>query len=557
MANEGTGSEIQRMIEVGWRRKWFIMVPFAIIFILVTIWAFLQADLYRSSSSIFIIPQEVSSDYVRSTVTTDIESQVSSISQRLTSRTKLLSVIKKLDLYPEAVKKGASSEALVAGMLKNLSVEIPSERDRNFFIVNFIHRDPTKAMLTVSNLVSLFIEESLQVRELQAEGTTSFIEDELEKLKLILEIQEGAVQKYKAKYMGELPDQMVANLRMIDNLQLQLSGNLESQRSLDSRVMLLEQDISRFEGEMDLSSPLDGNTGTRGGTNTTLKQLIVQRNALRQRLANMESMYTDQHPDIVAARKEMIRLEETLKSIGRNSGEAASSKSTTTVPQAGGFSLELNNLRRQLREVKQRLSSLRQEEADLNERIKEYQNRVESAPMREQQITQLTRDYENTKKNYEELLKKRNEAQLSENLEKRQKGEKFQILEPANFPERPFLPNRPKLMAIGFVGGLGGGIGLALFLEALFPAFFTLLQLQQHTPGVPITFGIPYIEIKGERRGRLEKAIRLLWKGGHSTILMVFVSVVVAAAGLLLIDRYLFDLTSLVNMVGANIKEML
>jgi polysaccharide chain length determinant protein (PEP-CTERM system associated) len=557
MANEGTGSEIQRIIEIGWRRKWVILVPFAIIFILVTIWAFLQADLYRSSSSIFIIPQEVPSDYIRSTVTTDIESQVSSISQRLTSRTKLLSVIKELDLYPEAAEKGASSEVLVAGMLKNLSVEIPSERDRNFFIVNFIHRDPTKAMLAVSKLVSLFIEENLQVRELQAEGTTSFIEDELEKLKLILDIQEEAVQKYKAKYMGELPDQLVANLRMLDNLQLQLSSNLESQRELDRRVMLHEQDISRIEGELDVSSSLDEGTGTGRVTSTTLNQLIVQRNALRQRLANMESMYTDQHPDLVAARKEMIRLEETLKSIRRDSGRAASSKSTTTVPQIGGFSLELNNLRRQLKEIKQKLSSLKQEEADLNERINDYQKRVESAPMREQQVTQLTRDYENTKKNYQELLNKRMEAQLSENLEKRQKGDKFQILEPANFPEKPFLPNRPKLMAMGFVGGLGGGIGLALFLEALFPAFFTLLQLQQHTPGVPITFGIPYIEIKGERRGKLQKAIRLVWKGGQSAILMVFVSVVVAAAGLLLIERYLFDLTSLVNMVGANIKEIL
>ena len=133
--------------------------------------------------------------------------------------------------------------------------------------------------------------------------------------------------------------------------------------------------------------------------------------------------------------------------------------------------------------------------------------------MREQQLTQLTRDYENTKTNYEELLNKRMEARLSEKLEKRQKGEKFQILEPANFPEKPFLSNRPKLMAIGFTGGLGVGIGLALFLEALFPAFYSLLQLQQQTPGVPITFGIPYINIKGEHRGKLRKAMQLFQRG--------------------------------------------
>ena len=177
--------------------------------------------------------------------------------------------------------------------------------------------------------------------------------------------------------------------------------------------------------------------------------------------------------------------------------------------------------------------------------------------MREQQLTQLTRDYENTKTNYEDLLNKRMEAQMSENLEKRQKGEKFQILEPANFPEKPFLPDRPKLIAMGFAGGLGGGIGLALFLEALFPAFYSLSQLQQQTPGVPITFGIPYIGIKGERRGKLQEAIQLFRKGWQSAIFMLLVSVVPAAVGLLLIDNYLIDLTSLVNMIGANIKGML
>jgi polysaccharide chain length determinant protein (PEP-CTERM system associated) len=557
MTNEKTGSEIQRIIEIGWRRKWVILVPFVIILILVTFWAFYQPDLYRSSSSIFVIPQELPSEYVRSTVTTDIESQVSSISQRLASRTKLISVIKDLDLYSEAVEKGASSEVLVARMRKNLSVELPNRRDGNFFIVHFIHQDPNKAMLTVSNLVSLFIDESLQVRELQAEGTTSFIEDELEKLKQILEIQEQAVQKYKAKYMGELPDQLDANLRMLDNLQLQITSNLESQRELDSRVMLLEQDISRIEGEMDVSSSLGDDTGAGMITNTTLNQLIEQRNALRQRLTNMESMYTDQHPDLVAARKEMVRLDETLKSVRKGASGSVRSGSNATVPEVAGFSLELNNLRRQLKEIKPRLASLRQEEADLNDRIEEYQKRVESAPMREQQLTQLTRDYENTKTNYEELLNKRMEAQLSENLEKRQKGEKFQILEPANFPEKPFLPNRPKVMAMGFAGGLGVGIGLALFLEALFPAFYSLLQLQQQTPGVPITFGIPYISIKGEHRGKLRKTIRLFQRGWQNVFFMLLVSLMAAVIGLLSIDQYLFDLKSLVNTIGANVKGML
>ena len=177
MQTENTGNEIQKIIEIAWRRKWVILVPLVIIFTLVSLYGLYLPNQYRSSSSIFIEPQRVPTDYVRSTVTTDIEDRMRSITQQLTSRTKLLKVVKQLDLYPGMLAEGVPSEVLVARMRNDLNIEVPNRRDGNFFMVYYVHGDPTKAMLAVSNLVSLFIEESLQVRESQAEGTTLFIEE--------------------------------------------------------------------------------------------------------------------------------------------------------------------------------------------------------------------------------------------------------------------------------------------------------------------------------------------------------------------------------------------
>ena len=261
----------------------------------------------------------------------------------------------------------------------------------------------------------------------------------------------------------------------------------------------------------------------------------------------MESMFTSIHPDLVTARRELDRVQETLKAV---SEELARTDSVIvpapSIPLLTGYSMELNNLRRQLTEFKPRLSSLRQEESELNTRIAIYQRRIESAPMREQQLTQLTRDYENTTASYEELLNKRLEAQMSENLEKRQKGEKFQILDPANFPEYPFLPNRPKFIAMGFAGGLGGGIGLALFLEALFPAFYSLKQLQQLELDVPISFGIPHISSSEEVHRRLTRAA-----------VGLVAAVIVMVGVLILLDRYVIALASLFEVIGSNAKGML
>jgi polysaccharide chain length determinant protein (PEP-CTERM system associated) len=541
-------NELQGLIDIAWRRKWIILVPFVSIFLLVTLWALYQPNLFRSSSSMFVEAQEVPSDYIRSTVTVDIESRMRSINQRLTSRTKLLKVINNLNLYPELVEKGVPSEVLVAAMQKDLTVEIPNRRDASFFMVHFVHRDATKAMQGVSNLVSLFVEESLQVREDQAEGTTTFIEEELEKLKLILEGQEQAVQRYKAKYMGELPDQLIANLRMLDNLQLQVIANQESQRELDARLMLLEQEISRLEGELDMKSAFSSEGGELPVTTVTLNQYIAKGDALRQQVATMESKYTDQHPDLLAARRELSRVEDTLRSFREELSKAV--KSSTTVPlvvaPAQGYSLELSNLRRQLNENKLRLSSLLREERDLHKRTAIYQRRVESAPMREQQITQLTRDYDNTKTSYEDLLNKKMEAQMSENLEKRRKGEKFQILDPANFPESPYLPNRPKIMAIGFVGGMGAGMGLAILLEALFPAFYSLKQLQQQASDVPIAFSIPYISTKAERT-----------RNWHRTAVGLLVAVVILVLSIFLLNRYVVVQGESMNVVKVNTKGMM
>lgn len=548
MSHEESANELQSFIEVAWRRKWVILVPFLLILVVGGLWVLYQPNQYRSTSSIFIEPQKVPSDYVRSTVTTDIEGRMRSISQQLTSRTKLLSVIRKLDLYPDLVKKGKPPEVLVAKMRSNLEVESPNRRDANFFMVHFVHKDPQKAMQAVSDLVSLFVAESLQIRELQAEGTTDFIEDELVKLKVVLEQQEQAVQRYKKKYMGELPNQLEANLRILDNLQLQISTNQDSQRELDGRLMLIEQEISRLEGEMGVTGSV-GNTAEDGGvssiTGSSFKQLAAQRDALQKRITNMKSMYTPRHPDLVAAQKELARVEEALKVAQK---EVAKSRPMTTPLQStldSSYSMELMALRRQVTEVKPRLAALRQEEAKLRRQIDEYQKRVEVSPFREQQLTRLTRDYENTKASYESLLTKKTQAQMSENLEKRQQGEKFQILDPANFPEKAYLPNRPKLLALVFVGGLGIGIGLAMLLEALFPAFYTLKQLRLQVTGVPITFGIPHIRSRHEVRRR--------WNRAALVVMSVTATIVITVV---LFDHYVMDLGTFFKIVGSNTKGM-
>jgi polysaccharide chain length determinant protein (PEP-CTERM system associated) len=433
-------------------------------------------------------------------------------------------------------------------MRNDLSVETPPIRrgiTPGYFQVSYIHLEPSKAMLAVSKLVTLFIEESLWIREQQASGTTSFIEDELVKLKKVLEEQEEAVREYKRTFMGELPDQLDANLRMLDNLQLQLSDNLESQRETRDQMMLLEREISRMEGEIKVATSLAMEAETETMTNSTVNQLIEQANTLRQQIANMEVTYTEKHPDLIAAKKELAGLEQKLRAVSDTISSSQETNTPGVISLAPTYSLEMANFRRQLNAMKPQVSSLRREEKDLRKKIQQYQQRIEAAPEREQNLIQLTRDYENTKTSYEDLLNKKLEAQLSENLEKRQKGANFQVVDPANFPERPFLPNRKKIIGMGFVGGLGVGIGLIFLLDMLFPVFSSLKQLQDVSE-FNINFGIPYISSAAERRRRMINAIVF----GCAFLVAFFLSMA-------LVDQYVFDLEMFKRTIIANLKGII
>jgi polysaccharide chain length determinant protein (PEP-CTERM system associated) len=546
MRAEESGSEIQRLIEIAWRRKWVILIPFLIIFTAVTLWGLIKPNLYRSTASIFIEPQEVPSEYVRSTVTSDLDARLRTVTQQLTSRTKLLLVIDKFDLYPIMMEKEVPPEVLVARMREDLSIETPTAQgSSDYFQVSYIHREPTKAMLAVSNLISLFIAESVQIREQQAKGTTLFIEEELEKLKMVLEEQERAIQKYKRLFMGELPDQLDANLRMLDNLQLQLSDNIESKRETNDRVMILEREISRLEGEIKVASSIVTDDDVVSTTDTTLNQLIQQRDSLRQRVATLQSIYTEKYPDLIAAKKDLARIEERLRKVTESLASGGGKEPQMTISPVPAYSMEITNLRRQLNDIRPRLSALQQEVEDLRKRFALYQKRVEAAPEREQRLLQLRRDYENTKKSYEDLLNKKLEAQLSENLEKRQKGENFRILDPANFPEKPFLPNRLKIISLGFAGGLGSGIALAFLLEMLFPAFFSLKELKSSVD-LSIVLSIPYMSSPQERK-----------RWGKLALVGVGIAMILLIAVLALLDHYVMDLKTLTRTIGANMRGIM
>lgn len=494
--------DIKTYLDIAVRRKWFIIIPFLFVTLASVGLAYLLPPIYKSTTTILVEPQKVPTEYVRSTVTSGIEERLTTISQQILSRTRLENIINELSLYPK-VKGKVPMEQIVEGMRRDITLQV---RGTSAFTLEYLGREPRQAMLVASRLASLFIEENLRTREQQAVSTSEFLDNELKSLKAQLETQEKAVHDFKLRYMGELPEQRDANLRTLDRLNQQAQNIDANLRNAQDRQVLVEGQLAERRAIM-LNSPasivLAGVSGIPAPVNSPLARL----QALKAALLNLTSAgYTEKYPDVIRLKNEIQEVEaqagiekKVVESPAQEPGEvkvAKVEKRTEELLDPG-----LQNLRTQLEGLKIEVKNLRSERVALANQIKALQGRVENTPKREQEMTILSRDYNNTLNNYRTLLDKRLNAQIAENMEKRQKGEQFKILDPANLSEKPFKPNRPRIILMGILLGLAMGAGAAYLMENQDSSFKGEKEMKFYLK-FPVLAVIPHLEEGNQKKGR-------------------------------------------------------
>jgi polysaccharide chain length determinant protein (PEP-CTERM system associated) len=414
-----------------------------------------------------VIPQKVPTEFVQPTITSRIEERLQSISQEVMSRTRLEQVINEFGLYKDE-NKNLSREEVVELMQKNIKVELPTTRDeKGYFTIGYVGKDPNIVTAIANRLASLFIEENLRLREQQAVGTTEFLASELAAKKAKLDELEEAVSKYKMQHMGDLPEQQNTNLQISGQLQTQFQRIGESLRAAQDRKLYLQKQLT------DLELPIGGS----GTTSEVAGPSESQQYVLIKQLDDLRSKYTENHPDVIATKKKLADL--------------GSKKNTHSVQKDPRY----RELKNQLTITDLEIRRLQNEEARIGGQINKYMGRVENAPLREQEMASLFREYQNTKEAYNILEKKSQDAQQAENLERKQKGEQFKVIDPARVPEKPFSPDIPKVLLIGFVIAIGCSFGAAIIREQLDRSFHDAGDVEV-TLGLRVLATIPKIEEK-------------------------------------------------------------
>ena len=475
------------------RRKWVILGTLAAAISLAAALCVTLPKSYRSSTLILIENQKIPDEYVRGIGGANIEERLTMIQQQVMSRTLLGQILDEYKLYEGKVKREGLESAIEA-FRKTIKVETAGTstvkgKSVEAVTISFAHEEPVTAMKVTAKLASLFIEENLKVREQLVTGVTDFIGQELQDVKKALEAKEELISQYKTKYVGRLPEQMESNLRALDRLQMELNQTNDLLHSRGDKLSSVERLIKEYEGsevtrvESEYPKPL---------RKKDVDPLVVRLRELERRLAALRAEWKETYPDIVDIKQELAGLQEQLvekygPSFQDQDGEAPHEDLTRADPRMDLYIKELYTQRNDLRND---LSSLNNRRERLLGNIRDTERRVEQTPAREQELMILVRDYENMQKNYHTLLEKRLNANVAVNLEKRQKGEQFRVLDPANLPEKPDSPKLWLIMAVGIVGGCGLGVGLALALEWVNPTFRRREEVEL-LPGIHVLATVP------------------------------------------------------------------
>jgi polysaccharide chain length determinant protein (PEP-CTERM system associated) len=475
------GSGIDRVLEVWSRRKWLAILVFVIPFSAVLSGVLFLPSIYRSTATVLIEGQQLPEAFVRSTVTSAVDTRLQAITQEILSRSRLDEMITRFGLFRD-LRRRVSLEEVIERMRKDIQLELkgvkPMEKDRATiaFSISFRGSDPVAVAQVTNTLASFYIEENLKVRERQAAGTAEFLRVQLDETKVRLDEQERRVSAFKRQHMGELPQQLDANLSTLARLNMQLRVNSDNlPRTMERREELIRQ-LAEMENLISV-----------GGSVTGVDPLTRVQGELRV----AQSRFTDAHPTVIRLKGELEELQRPLAET-KGSGEKEQDEPVMIGNPAA------HRLKQAVREVDAEIGALKAETGRLRKDLAAYQARVEKTPGREQEFQSLARDYDSTKDLYQSLLKRYDEARLAESMEQRQKGEQFRVLDPATASERPVAPDRMRLILMGLLLSLGLAVGVAMAMEQIDTSFHTVDDLRAFTT-VPVLVSIPPVITKADQ----------------------------------------------------------
>jgi polysaccharide chain length determinant protein (PEP-CTERM system associated) len=489
------------------RRLWVLVVPVILCSAAGCFLSFALPKQYTSETRVLVEAPIVPDSYVKPVVSDDLNRRLAAMQGEILSRSRLQHLVEQFNLYRNDSGR-IPMEELVDRLRKSIKVTPlnPTPGTLPSVLVGFnievTLEKPDLAQQVCQQITSMFTDENVHLREQQSEDTTQFLAKQLDEAKAKLDEQDAKLAAFQTQYMGAQPQDEQTNLTLLAGMSPQLEA-------VTQELNQAEQDRA-FTDSM-LSQQLeDWKSTANGHSPQTLQQQLSD---LQSQLLSLEARYTDKHPAVVKLKQEITGLQDQIL-------HAPAEDQSRSAAQAGKAPAieppQIQQLRAQLHQSDLMITQKKKEQAQMEQQIKVLQERIHLSPVVQEEFKGLTRDYQTALDFYDDLLKKRDEAQMATELERRQQGENFSVLDQPSLPERPSFPDRRLFTFGGLLGGLMLGVGLVQLAETLDKSLSSARDVELCL-GVPTLAVIPSMEPvkRNDFAARMAKPVRLRTASGR------------------------------------------
>nr|WP_305891764.1 lipopolysaccharide biosynthesis protein [Methylomonas sp. WSC-6] len=520
------------------KRRRFLIIPLAIILLLSIVLAVALPSVYRSTATILIEEQEIPSELVKSTVTTFADQRIQIISQRIMSRSNLVDIIKKYDLYASD-RKSKTEEVILEKMRDSIKVETISAdvidprsghptKATIAFSLAFDDESPALSQKVTNELTSLFLKENIKSRTESAENAALFLSEEARRLKDKIQQLQAKLASFKEQNLQQLPEVNQLNQQELTSLTNQLMSLDTQERNALDRRFYLEGQLAQIDPNA-LATNAAGNRvfdmkdrlkelqsqypsllarysdnhpdviktkreieslQKEIGANIDLNKLNAELTEKKAELALLLKQYSDRHPDVVKLQKQISSLQQALVEASQNN--------------YSNVAIEPDNpayitLKSQLEAANSDIKSIDVTRSKLRTRIEELRTNLMQSPLVEKDYMDLVQELNNTNQRYQEVSSREMEAQISQQLEIEKKGERFTLIDPPQEPLEPVSPNRMAILFLGFVLAIAGGFGTVALAEMMDASIHSEKAIANILGVAPLAT-IPYLESRSEKQ---------------------------------------------------------
>jgi len=470
--------------------RWLVLVPTVLVFALVTLNVTIQPDVYESYAVLMPPISQPTAGGVRESGEV-AKNMFRSATERLLSAKTLTQVAEKLDPYPE-IREERGMTAVVDRLRENIRVELNAHAGTITVVASHSAGDRPAEMAAdmVNTLTGIFVKSQREALDDDAAKAEQFLLQEKARHRRDLDRARNAVEEFRARHPGELPEDVETNKAQIDRLQQKIVDNRQHQRTFQYEVARLQRELARQEVELSYLKE-NGDTSDAAAARAS-EQLLA---GLRAELEQLLLTYNEDHETIKKQRVYMAAVERQTKELRQRA------KTGSAMDRVAFVQYTMDEHRKQIKRYEDEAAHIDGVITALEGEIHAAEQRVLTAAKLEVQYLSLKRDVADLEERYGDVEKRLSEAQYRRKYGEYDSTTPILVEQSGFVPARPARPDRLVTSLIGLLVGLGIGVGLAVTRWKLNVTYQQAEDLRALMPGA-VLVTIPEVRTSGVRIGR-------------------------------------------------------